>query len=523
MKNKEKSKLIIICSTCFFMIIALAMRIVACYWGDPQILNIDEQFIMLPALDLIKNHTYICHVVNRPDQVEIKCVALILSIASKILWHADPNVIFDSHPIALHVMGRFFTTCFGVAMIPVSVIFAGKMSDILSIKKIKTQIITAFIFCFFPIYIQHSGYMTPDVPLACMVMLFCIFFIRYLEDGKVSSLIISAVIVGICAMIKWPGLFLCFGIALMVIYRSVKEKKYRNIFIHGIISVITVFLTCFIIMPNIISDFPVIMQYMHEESKPRNVEGTRLSMFFQNFYFYFKTSVLNLGCVSLIPFALGLFSLFKKRDRRSLVFMVGLLYWLIISIIPVQWIRWGTPIYLFYILLVGIGISYGFEIINKKKVLKICYVLVTGVLIINILLSGICMTKYLSLPNVCYAGLNDLESMGINAGNSISEWETPFCTWWGTTYYGEFDIDENGVATVKDPDSVPEYFVRSRTKPVEFYEAIDASFPLVYYIEPDGNYDQKFMAISNIIYSIGYIFSKETRVGGWPVWVYKIK
>ncbi len=520
---KSKRKIVVLCFIGILMLVALIMRIVACYWGDPQILNIDEQFIMLPALDLIKNHTYICHVVNRPDQVEIKCVALILSIASKILWHADPNAIFDSHPIALHVMGRFFTTCFGVAMIPVSAVFAGKMSEVLSINKIKTPVIIALIFCFFPIYIQHSGYMTPDVPLACMVMLFGLFFIRYLEDGKVFTLIISAVIVGICAMIKWPGLFLCFGIALMVIYRSVNEKKYKDIFVHGIISVITVILTCFIIMPNILSDFPIIMQYMHDESQPRNVEGTRLSMFLQNFFFYFKTSVLYLGCISIIPFIMGLVSIFKKKDKYSLVFIVGLLYWFIISIIPVQWIRWGTPIYLFYILLVGIGISYGFEMINKEGVLKSAYSIVTAILIINIILSGICMTKYMSLPNVCYVGMNDLESMGINPGNSISEWETPFCTWWGTTYYGEFIIDENGKATVKNPESVPEYFVRSRTEPAKFYDAIDASFPLVYYIEPNGNYDQKLLATANIIYSIRYITSKESMVGGWPVWVYKIK
>ena len=504
--------------------IGLALRIVACYWGVPQILHIDEQFIINPAMELIKNKTYISHVVNRPDQVEIKSVALIIYLASKIIWHSDPFAILDNHDIAFHILGRLFTTAFGVAMIPLSALIMGKIADAMDIKKRPAQIVTAVFFCFFPIYVQHSGYMTPDIPLAFGVMLFSYFFIKYLDDGKLSTLIISAIITGFCTMIKWPGLFLCTGIAFMVIYRAIQNKEYKKIFHHGIISAVTVFLTCFIIMPNIISDFPVIMEYMHIESQPRNISGTRLEMFFMNFTFYVKTVVSGMGVITLIPFTIGVIGLVKNKVKYGLMFVVGGLYWFIISSIPVQWIRWGTPIYLYYMIMVGIGIFYGIKIFKEKKLINIIYLCITGIIILNSVLSGLSMTRYVSLPNVCLIGRNDLEAMGITAYNTMSEWQTPFATWYGTRYTDCFVIDDEGHATVKeDYEKVRDYFVRYDPNESDFYTAIENSFPLVYSIYPDGNYEQKPLALWNIAYSAYYLTTDDIHVGGWPIWVYKVR
>ena len=120
--------------------------------------------------------------------------------------------------------------------------------------------------------------------------------------------------------------------------------------------------------------------------------------------------------------------------------------------------------------------------------------------------------------------MGDLEAMGITAYNTMSEWQTPFSTWYGTTYTDCFDIDEDGNATVKENyDKVRDYFVRYYDEDSDFYRAIEKSFPLVYYIEPDGNYEQKPLALWNIAYSAYYLTTDDIHVGGWPIWVYKVR
>ncbi len=509
------------------MIIATVLRVIACYWGTPLAFHIDEQFILFPALKLIEKKTYICTQYMRPDQVEIKLIALVLNISSHILWGSNPNAVFDIHSVAIYLISRFCISIFGIFMVPISFIFSGHLAESMKIRKRPIQIISALFMTFSPILIQHSGYITPDVPLTCIFLLFGLFFMYYIEKGRLRDLVICAILSGIGTMIKYPAGILCIMIAFMVIYRAIKNHSYSKIFWYGILSAGIYLLTITIIMPNLLTDFPSVVRYFTEETQV-SYAFARDRGYPGNVLFYFATAIKDAGYLSVFPFAIGIITVFSKRKESCYVFCIAPVFALCMAVLPVTLVRWTLPIFPYYYIMTAIGLSYTVEYVKEKKmVLLLTGYAIMFLTILNSVLSGLAEGKYLSLKDCRIYAMADLDEMGINSYNTISQIYTTLSPWYGEELLDHFSVYSDGAACIREEDAGYKYFAYTDnylatykqypemfSSELQTYEAIERTYPLVYEIVPDGNYEQKAFALSNIPYSLEYLLSQNKHLTG---------
>ncbi len=535
--NKNKRFVIVLS---IITLIGAIIRIISCYWGYPLQLHPDEHTIVDNVIDMLSRHSWEAFVYNRPDQFEIKCNAILFSIISWIKFHAPAYETFKDYTMLYYLIARGFTSIFGIALIPLSALVVGKIVEGIEINKKWIQYAVAILIAFSSIFVQHSAYATPDIPLTFFVVLFSYFFMEYLEKGELKDFIICSIIIGISVTIKYPAMILSILLAFMVIYREcLYTKKYLNILKYAIISIFIILFVMFIIAPNLFTDLSNVIKIIKQEARPTHLGADNLG-FFGNLSYYLITIIENLGYISIIPFILGIVAIFKNiKNVKNLVFLIGLIYWICMSVLSLHWLRWGIPIYAFYILLVSIGIGYIIALLGTtSKNIKIAsYVglFLNIILLLNVFLSGICVTKSNTLPSATYLSQSFFEENKINKEDVLYEGYTIFASDKANPRVPKlFEFLDGKIKPVNKYLS-KKYFIMSNSfrdrffgEPkryfyeISLYNAINSNYELVYKLEADGNYSQKPFAFYNILYSIKYLFSKKHSLGG-VISVYKLK
>ena len=500
----------------------MGLRLASCFWGYPMALHPDEFTIVDNAIDMLRRHSWLAFVYNRPDQFEIKCNAALFAVASRILFGAPAYEAFETHYMAFYVIARGFTTLFGTAMIPLAAILAGRM--VKDENRGATRLITAFVFAFSPILVEHSAYATPDIVLTFFVLLFAFLAQMYLESGKTKWLWLSVVVTGIGISIKYPAGILCLVIAAMVIYRCIREKTYGKIIRCGFLSVGLLLLTLFIIAPNLFTDFHSVYNTLVFEARPNHLGADGLG-WFGNLRFYLNAMILDLEPLALLGAVAGLICVLSKPSARTAVMLIAPVYLACISVLSLHWIQWGIPIYVFYDLLTAIGFSALLLWIRKtgwapfmKKLASTACLFFTGILGLNLLLSAMAQTKNKLVEDTRSVALRYCLENGVNTANSLFEGYTPLSPNGAAGYrYYAFHMAD-GKACVNEPYATKRYFITSGAysgrfleeseqypDEAEIYRAIPDSFEEVYRVEGAGSYSRKKYAYENIPYTLRFL------------------
>ena len=500
----------------------MALRLASCFWGYPMALHPDEFTIVDNAIDMLRRHSWLAFVYNRPDQFEIKCNAALFALASRILFGVPAYEAFETHYMAFYVIARGFTALFGTAMIPLAAVLAGRM-----VKKESrplTQTITAFVFAFSPVLVEHSAYATPDIVLTFFVLLFALFAQLYLESGKTGWLWLSVIVTGIGISIKYPAGILCLMIAGMVIWRCMREKTYGRIVWYGLLSICLLLLTVFLIAPNLFTDFRSVYETLVFEARPNHLGADGLG-WFGNIRFYLRTMILDLEPISLLGAGAGLLWVLRRRSARTAVMLIAPVYLVCISVLSLHWIQWGIPVYVFYDLLTGIGMAALLSRIRMtdqaggmKKLASAAWLIITGILGINLLLSSAGLTKNKLAEDTRSVSLRYCMEHGVNTANSLFEGYTPLSPNGAAGYrYYAFHMTD-GKAYVNEPYATKQYFVTSGAysgrfleasdqypDEAEIYRAIPESFEEIYRVEGAGSYSRKNFAYENIPYTLHFL------------------
>ena len=500
----------------------MGLRLASCFWGYPMALHPDEFTIVDNAIDMLRRHSWLAFVYNRPDQFEIKCNAALFAVASRILFGAPAYEAFETHYMAFYVIARGFTTLFGTAMIPLAAILAGRM--VKDENRWGTRLITAFVFAFSPILVEHSAYATPDIVLTFFVLLFAFLAQMYLESGKTKWLWLSVVVTGIGISIKYPAGILCLVIAAMVIYRCIREKTYGKIIRYGVLSVGLLLLTLFIIAPNLFTDFHSVYNTLVFEARPNHLGADGLG-WFGNLRFYLNAMILDLEPLALLGAVAGLICVLSKPSARTAVMLIAPVYLACISVLSLHWIQWGIPIYVFYDLLTAIGFSALLAWIQKrsrtqflKKPASIASMVFIGVLGLNLFFSAAGLTKNKLVEDTRSVALRYCLENGVNTANSLFEGYTPLSPNGAAGYrYYAFHMTD-GRAFVNEPYATKQYFITSGAysgrflaeseqypDEAEIYRAIPDSFEEVYRVEGAGSYSRKKYAYENIPYTLRFL------------------
>ena len=517
----------------------MALRLMSCFWGYPMALHPDELTVVDSAIDMLRRHSWLAYVYNRPDQFEIKCDAALFALASRILFGVPAYEAFETHYMAFYVIARGFTALFGTGMIPLAAVLAGRMIQDGRQRRV-AEIVTAGIFAFSPILVEHSAYATPDIVLTFFVLLFALTAQNYLETGKAGYLWLSVLVTGIAVTIKYPAAILCIVIAGMVIYRCVSDRKYVNIVYYGLLSIALLLLTVFIIAPNLFTDFQTAYSTFLNEARPHHLGADGLG-WSGNMAYYLKTVFEDLEPFSTVPVIAGFIWTMRHRSRRTLVLLTGVIYLVCISALSLHWIQWGIPVYVFVNLLAGLGVSGALYGIQKtgwprsvKGLISCAWIAFTGVLGLNLLLSSAAATKNRLVEDTRSVSLRYCLDHEITTGNSVFEGYTPLSPNGAAGYrYYAFHLSD-GKAFVNEPYATKQYFVTSDAysgrfltereqypDEAEVYRAIPESFNEIYRIEGTGGYSRKMLAIHNIPYTFHY-FGEDYSSTGSTIYIYDL-
>lgn len=516
------------------MIVGLVLRVGCCFHGYPQHLSGDERATVDYAIEMLSRHSWEAHSYDRPDHFEIKCDAVVFSIVSWAKYGMPAYEAFENHPMTFYLLGRLFTALFGIALIPVSVYFCEHLFKELELKYRRIlQVSVALIITFSYIFVRHSGYATPDIVMTFFTILFSYGVLRYLDVGTKKYLYLCIICIGIGITIKYPSAILCLPLAGMVIYRALFiDKNIRDIFKYGIISIGGVMATVFVIAPNLFTNIKTVYENFIQEARPTHLGQDGLG-FFGNLRFYADTSIEMLGLCSIVFFVIGFVFLLVRRNRKSLSLLVGVIYWICMSVLSLHWLRWGIPIYPFYSIVVSLGISGCIYFADKvlKKNLMICrfWKITTwmgaGILLLNVILSGFAITKFCLLTDTRYTSYLYAKEAGITKEESLYEGYTGFEPALSIRSYNSFDLQDEKVQ-IDIKNAAKKYFMMSDNfknrylaEPERYeqecaiYHGIENTYDIVYRVGVDGNYEMKPSAIKNILHTAHYLTTKFHTTG----------
>lgn len=524
---------------------AFLMRMICCFWGSPLQLHPDEQVPVDYAMELLARHSYEVSTYNRPDHFEIKCDAVIFTAYSLLRYHAMPYRIVNEHRMEFYVLARMYTALFGTALIPLSALFTGFLlkEQKKSLIRSAQLAVSAFV-AFSAIFVQHSAYATPDIVLTFFVILFAYFQAKYLENGAKKDLILCAVITGIGITIKYPAALLCIAIAASVIIRAlVIEKKPLLIIRYGFLSAALVLLSVFVLAPNLITNPEEVYVHLVEESGGSNLGASGLG-FTGNFLFYGRTMLEDAGLIVLFFVIAGLLFLLKHRNRKQIAMVSGLLWWVCMSALSLHWVRWGIPIYPFYYILAATGIAACLDACrtyrkqDKPAALRIAsYLPAAAVCLImfNIALCGLCMTKYSATPEIRYTAQTELKKAGITPDNTVYDSYTPFAPTDGENILRLLHIDPESRKPVVEADTASKDYLMlsgiTRKKvmadPERYesqrlvYEWLDDNAKVAFRKKGSGTYETGMSVLANSLSSIRFLCTK-SNAAGCDVTVYRL-
>ena len=504
-------------------------RILSCFWGYPFHLHVDEPTIVTNAIDMLSRHSWEAVVYNRPDQFEIKCNAFLFTIVSWLKYRVPAYVAFKTDEITFYMIARIYTSLFGIALIPLAAVVAGRIADYLLVNKKIVQLSSALLVAFSSIFITHSAYSTQDIPLTFLIVLFTYVFIEYLGKGGFVRFALNCIIVGIGITIKYPAAILLMPLAFMVIYRAVViEKNLSVIWKSGIIGGMIIFAVIFVIAPNLFTDFGNVYSTVLKEARPNHFRADGLG-FTGNFLFYLRNAIENLGWESVVLACLGIYTIQKADSIVPLFsFGIGILYWICMSVLSLHWQRWGIPVFFFYNMVVSMGIGkVANYLLNRAycnmftfhigKILSLISVLV----LFNVAISGVAITKNRQLKDTSVVALEWCNKNGITKNNTLYERYSPFAMLGGGDIIANSFVLKNEKLELKDRHKSKKYMLYSSfyrygylreekkyKREAKVFKIIERTFPLVHKISADGRYSQKRSATENIPYSLYYLLKK---------------
>lgn len=517
------------------LLLGAILRIGGCWWGAPERLHPDEGFVVESARSLVARRSFEPDVYFRPDHFEIKCNSILFNIYSYVLYHQPASDAFEVHAFEFYLIARCFTAAWGIFMIWIGYLVLEKIWT-------GTGLIGAFLIAFFPTFVTHSHYATPDIPLST-VFLICIYYgLRYLEDGDKKNLALTCLFTAIACTIKYTGAVLCVLIAAMVLYKSIEEKKKVLFFRHGFLALGLVLLFLFLISPSLFTNMEAVIAALKNESRSTHLGADGLG-FFGNLLFYLKSFVQNVGVLFLLLVVAGIWQCYKQNKKALTILSVGIVYWVALSVLGLHWERWGLPMYLAGVLFGAIGVRFILEKIHSccreewRKWGDILAKVAMGCIALSMICGSIVnMVVHIAKDSRLIAR-QFCEKNGITDENTVSDGYTPFAMGDPDPVF-EFKLGiRNGALVLReerDPDET-QYIIISGgmfdriyaetsryRRRYELYEHIRNSQELVQAF-PTPKLKPGYSSIGNIVRDIQFLVEiGRTGYAGYDIEIYRV-
>lgn len=498
------------------LLLAFCLRLVGINWGLPNTnLHPDEGLIFSPAYQCALNRSFEVRDYYRPNHVTIKISAL-LYVGIQELYFApqgqdDFAVNYSENEPIFITASRLVTTFFGLITVILMYLIVKNWGR-------SQALLAAFLAAVFSSFLEHSHYITPDIPLLCLLMAVLWASLCYLKRPSYTWLFWMCFFTALAACEKYPGAYGCVVIAITVIV-----THYREPFVvikRGFLAVLFCLLGVLAVSPVLLLDYKSVLEIIAGQNKQYHLGADGLN-FGQSVIFYAKTTITHLG---MIMSACSLYGMLKscKRNPKPTIVVIGFLAYIIpISTLSVHWERYTLPIYAVGLIFGSIGIFYLPEEVKKVKISRTAGISVAIATALLISIGSLCagaaaVTCSFLAPDSRIVLKEEFEDMNVNASNTVYDCNTPLDP---GGFYGAFCNFENSDPAQFKYGRSPLYVMTSsaqrdlylEAKPeiygwiADFYRNLDQNYPLVY-LYPVEKPQSYFLELQNIYYAARSVY-----------------
>jgi hypothetical protein len=472
----------------FLFSISFLFRRIGLKHGFPLLTHPDEPISLNPVYHMTVNKTLNPADFKRPDQIHYFVYFFYLNIISFIRYGKSLADTFLQNQLVFYYYARLLIAVIG-SIIPLVAYKIGKEF------KFDFSIPAGLFFAFFPYYIVHSHFITPDITITLLTLVVILFSIRYLKQNKDKYIYLATIFTAINTAEKYPGL-LSYGIVIVALFLSVIDTRAKGfkidfpIFVKKLISTAGLFLfALFLSAPNVFIEYGKVIDSLIFEARSTHLGADNLG-WGGNILFYIEQFVAESNLLIILFIFIGLFAVTKIKNRTGILLLYGLAYCVILSRLSLHWVRWALPMYTAPLLLASLGIGYAWKLIkeNHKKIIKYFFIVVVFIAILQQAISGLADSSRMGFIDTRIAALNYCNENGITPENSIYEGYTPF----SPNNYGvifDTNIDElgNSIDYVILSSNMYNRFYYEADRYVDevnFYKNIEREYPLIKEISP---------------------------------------
>ncbi len=516
------------------LIVALAMvlRFTAIDWGMPYSnLHPDEGFIFNGAYNCALNHNFEIHSYYRPNHVTIKLNTLLYLAIQDFYFSpqglTDFNTNYSEHFALFTTASRVLNALFGVGVVIMGYLIARRWGK-------EKALLSSLLFAIFPSFIEHSHYITPDIPLLFFLLSVLWMALRYIEKPKVAELFAMSLFTALAFCEKYPGAFGCAIIAMAVCVAYYKNPI--KIIENGALAILFVILGIMAVSPVLVVDWKSVLETIAGQNKQYHLGADGLN-FGETVWFYLKTTAVRFGLILTACAVYGIVMSCKRNLRQTLLLLTFFCYIFPISSLSIHWERYTLPIYAVGLLFAAFGIYYIFEDFGeamRKLVVAAAAALFIFLPLVNQFSSAIAVAGKFLAPDSRICLQSVFAELNVTTDNTEYDCNTPLDP---GGYYGAFTNFEAGDPSLYKYGNAPKYVMTSSAQRdlyleadqevygwiANFYRALDENYPLVYICtveEPSYH----FIEVRNIWFAIRSVWRySRGAVAGYEIRLYQLK
>jgi hypothetical protein len=424
--------------TVFLIVIfsfSLIIRQIGLKNGFPLLTHPDEVAIIDPVLNMTRLHTLNSGNFNRPDQVLQYLNLGILNLISFIKYDQSVYSAFNNYYLEFYYYSRLMVSIMG-SMLPIVAYKIGKE------VQPKLAFPSALVFAFFPLFVNHSLNITPDVPITLFSLLVIYFALRYLNTGKEKYIIIATMFVAVNTAEKYPGLLsftiILVAIGLLSLIKENNPHRFRTYFLRSAKMGLIFLVSLFIIAPYLFIEHSSVIEALIKESRSTHLGADNLG-WLGNLWFYIQTFYSFVGWIGAVLFSVGLFALIKKFTLKNIVLLYGIFYWVALSKLALHWERWGLPMYITPLFIIAFGINYLYVVTKDKAFI---FKFISGLFIIVFILQQSVYSVYIPVrkrfTDTRWVSMQYCQSVGITKANTIYEGNSPLRPKYSKSIFNEY-------------------------------------------------------------------------------------
>lgn len=477
---------------------SLWLRVHKADWGFPLLMHTDEYAVTSFPPQMSAKNSLDPIDFEHPNHASIYANSILYGIASEILFHQPLHETFAGHENFYHLLSRVFVGCLGALSVLVAFLVGAEFHP-------RIGLVAALLFALYPQYIDYAHDATPDISLTLLIEGMMLFSIRYLKRPSAADLFYACACAAVASSEKYPGLLSLFGIASAVVaaHRADKDALKLSLARAGLLYLALLFFAA----PFVILKPHLVLLNIISESRPTHPGADGLSPL-GNALYYIRILALR-GSLLLELLALGGFGVVLARHRKlSLPLFLGLFYWIVLSLLPLHWERWGLPMFVTPLLFAAFAIDALWRrSLAAAGPLRYLGVTVTVALLMvvtaNFALKTVVVLSELEAKNTCLIGQDIFREKGLTEDNTLAGHYTPLSPTWKRGFdfiisYRDPDIMKGKEYAAVASGLYERYYREPEKYPEEirFYDSL-FTLPLVIDVKPEPM-KERFASVSDL-------------------------